>query len=355
MRRPRKRAMRSRRAAVEKVGVDIAARHYDALRAESTRLDRSRVRRDSAGVDLVLAPALPDRVDALRAVLLDPSLAAEYGEILASHLDDQIADPYCARELTHVAWVDGAPAGFALTFVLPGADGVWSMTRLGVLAPFRRRGVGTALFAATQRGLDARGVRERLTSAWQPCPEAEAFVRGLGLAPERTFWQMRHDGAIEPPRVPDGVTVRGFDGSERDLAAWNDVYTASFASNWRFVAGTLDYARELARAQHFHPDGLLLAWRDGVCVGHCRCARFGDAHGEIAVLGVVPEARGIGLGRALLRGGVRWLAEHGVPRATLLVDGENESALALYAQEGFEVERTRSIWGRRVEPAASPS
>ena len=37
---------------------------------------------------------------------------------------------------------------------------------------------------------------------------------------------------------------------------------------------------------------------------------------------------------------------------TLLVDGDNEGALALYRSEGFAVSRTRRIWGRVIERSA---
>jgi ribosomal protein S18 acetylase RimI-like enzyme len=36
---------------------------------------------------------------------------------------------------------------------------------------------------------------------------------------------------------------------------------------------------------------------------------------------------------------------------TLVVDGENEGALRLYRSEGFEVTRTRRLWGRALDPA----
>ena len=68
--------------------------------------------------------------------------------------------------------------------------------------------------------------------------------------------------------------------------------------------------------------------------------------GEIAVLGTVPEARRIGLGRALLRWGVAWLEIHDAPRITLLVDGDNEQALVLYLSEEFHVARTREVWAK---------
>ena len=73
-----------------------------------------------------------------------------------------------------------------------------------------------------------------------------------------------------------------------------------------------------------------------------------EARPEVAVLGVVPEWRGRGLGRALLRHGSRWLRDRGFERVMLQVDGENERALTLYRQERFEIVRTRQVWSRML-------
>lgn len=74
-------------------------------------------------------------------------------------------------------------------------------------------------------------------------------------------------------------------------------------------------------------------------------------HGEVHSIGVAPEARGVGLGRALLRWGVGWLQRQGAPAVRLVVDASNESALGLYHSEGFEVTRARRIWERPLNGA----
>ncbi len=61
---------------------------------------------------------------------------------------------------------------------------------------------------------------------------------------------------------------------------------------------------------------------------------------------MVPEWRGRGLGRALLHWGVTWLQARTQDPVTLMVEGENESALTLYRDTGFAVTRTRGLWVR---------
>src|SRR5262249_16857955 len=118
-----------------------------------------------------------------------------------------------------------------------------------------------------------------------------------------------------------------------------------FASHYRFLPISFEALRVLTKKPGFRADGTLLAYRDGKPVGFCRNEVFAG-RGEIGTLGTVHAARGIGLGRALLRCGLACLARDTPNPGTWCVDGENEGALALYRWEGFEVDRTRRIWAK---------
>ncbi|MEU9334578.1 GNAT family N-acetyltransferase [Streptomyces sp. NPDC048290] len=59
---------------------------------------------------------------------------------------------------------------------------------------------------------------------------------------------------------------------------------------------------------------------------------------QIRGLAVAEEARGHGVGRALVRAAVAEARERGARRITLRVLGHNTTARALYASEGFVVE-----------------
>jgi len=239
--------------------------------------------------------------------------------------------------------------------VLPAGESTWFMLRAGVAERFRRRGIGRSLaqamlaFTETER---AGAPAEVAASAWMPNEAADGMAAGLGFVHERWFWLMdRPRGGAPEPEWPEGVTLRTFDRGERMLRDWTDAYNDSFASHFRHVRASIDTARSLAADPAFRPDGLALAYRGGTCVGFCR-NHLHAGRGELETLGVVRAARGIGLGRALLRWGVRWLESAAPTPVTLLVDGENEGALALYRSEGFVVSRTRRIWGRAAAPGA---
>ena len=298
----------------------------------------------------------PDDRDLLQAVLQEPAIADQYdmyaGEDGAERL---LGDPYTPADGVRLAFVDGEPAGFACAIVLPAVE-PWTMLRGGVLPRFQRRGVGRALHEAVSAYVREQtrvpGVSAQLIAAWDPLEPATAMAQRLGYAHDRWFWLMSRErgGAPPAPAWPDGVTVRAFDGSEAMLADWNAAYNDSFAGHYRFVPSPIENARERSRQPSFRADGLLLAYRNGQVAGYCR----GELHatrGEIGSLGTVHTARGIGLGRALLRWGVQWLERASALPVTLLVDGENESALGLYRSEGFAVTRTRRLWARPLRPA----
>lgn len=81
-------------------------------------------------------------------------------------------------------------------------------------------------------------------------------------------------------------------------------------------------------------------------------ARFVADEGEIANLAVAPEARGLGLGAALLDAALREARRRGVVMVYLEVRRSNDVARALYATRGFrEVGRRKGYYRHPVEDA----
>lgn len=95
----------------------------------------------------------------------------------------------------------------------------------------------------------------------------------------------------------------------------------------------------------------LLSGPDG-CAGTVQGLRDELGHGGIQNLGVVPDSRGIGLGRALLLKALHGFASARLPRAFLEVTATNDPAVRLYRSLGF---RAVKVLYRAVElpdPAA---
>jgi mycothiol synthase len=301
---------------------------------------------------LVERPLDAESIAALYGLLRQPTLASQF-EMLARPrgVEDELAGPFLDRDGARVAYLEGEAVGFRMSVVLPGATGRWAMVWLGVAERRRRAGIGSALLAGALARLGAlpgaaRPPEEICLASWLPNEPALAFAARHGFRRSRTYWLMERPlGAPPTPRWPAGVEVRVYDGSAETLADYHAVYNESFARHYHFVPTTLEDTRAQTAQGHFLPAGVLLAYRNGRCAGFVRSMLL-PQRGEVGVVGVIPEARGVGLGRALVRASARWLEEHGAPRVTLQVDGENENALGLYRQEGFAVARTREFWSR---------
>ena len=212
-------------------------------------------------MSLVIRPCHDGGLTALRALARDPSLAREFEPLQTdAGFDDLMGDPHLPRELRWIAWLDGTPAGFCFCFLAPTHVGSFAMARLGVVEPFRRRGVATALLAATCAAIEPirerHGLRELSVSAWEANPAAEAFATRHGFRHARDFWRMeRPRGPVGTPVWPAGVSLRIFDGSEPALLDFNDAYNRAFAEHYHFMRLSPDETKAVAAQSHFRPDG----------------------------------------------------------------------------------------------------
>ncbi len=195
---------------------------------------------------------------------------------------------------------------------------------------------------------DSESVDDTLDAA--PVDGAQAWTHGRrsrlvpaferrGFERVRELFQLRRplgDAHRLPPDPPlaDGVQVRTFVPG-RDDAAWLALNAAAFAHHaeqGRWTQSDLD-----ARMAEpwFDAADFLLAERAGDLLGFHWTKLHPDGTGEVYVLGVSPQAQGLGLGQALLVRGLRLLARHGCPEVLLYVDGDNSTALRLYERGGF--------------------
>ena len=90
-----------------------------------------------------------------------------------------------------------------------------------------------------------------------------------------------------------------------------------------------------------------LAWQGDMTIGFVLARDLGDEC-EILSLGVVPESRGQGVGRALLRAVIDEAERQGRPSAVLEVAADNAAARALYARAGFVAVGHRPRYYRRA-------
>jgi mycothiol synthase len=290
-------------------------------------------------MSLVVREELTD--DELAAVLEVTGEAAEadgvrpVGESPLLRLRDGVAGALLAYDgdtLAGVAVVDGE-AG-----------------ELAVRPALRRRGHGRTL---------ATALSGRVPNVWAhgELPGAIALAGELGFERFRALWKMRRpftrDGEDLPAvSVPPGVVLRTFEPG-RDEDAWVRVNARAFAHHPEQGRWTREDVERREREPWFDPAGFFLAERDGALLGfHWTKVHEDGPIGEVYVVGVDPDAQGLGLGRALTLAGLRHLRDSGLPAVMLYVDESNTAATALYAKLGFTRWLTDAMY--RISPQNRP-
>ncbi|WP_196250813.1 mycothiol synthase [Cellulomonas sp. JZ18] len=211
----------------------------------------------------------------------------------------------------------------------------------------RRRGVAATLLARAQE--ETAAVPGRRLSVWAhgDVPAARAAARAAGLVVVRELLRMRVDLEAHPPAdavLPPGVTVRTFVPGQ-DEEAWRRVNARAFAHHPEQGRMTSADLRAREAEPWFDPAGFLLAEREGQLLGSVwtKVHPRGEAPdagpeeevGEIYVVGVDPDAQGLGLGRALTALGLAHLRDRGLRTAILYTGAENTVAVHTYERAGF--------------------
>ncbi|WP_207943132.1 mycothiol synthase [Actinomadura sp. KC345] len=196
----------------------------------------------------------------------------------------------------------------------------------------RRRGHGRALL----RALRAEAGGPLRVWAHGDLPAAAALAASEGMARVRVLLQMRRPAAAPPPETPaaPGVSLRTFEPG-RDERAWLDVNSRAFADHPEQGAWTIEDVRDREREDWFDPSGFFLAERDGRLAGFHWTKIHPGGVGEVYVVGVAPDAQGLGLGRTLTLRGLHHLRDAGVDQIMLYVDESNTAAVRLYESLGF--------------------
>ena len=297
-------------------------------------------------------------IDAVRA-LADAAAAADgvapLGEHVLTHLGrgGREAAHLLAHDgttLTGVAHLDLAPADQADP-ADDSADPADGSAELVVHPEHRRVGLGTALV----RELLARQPAGGTLRIWAhgDLPGAAAVAARLGLRRVRELRQLRLalSAAPEVPPLPAGVRIRAFRVGA-DEPEFLRVNNAAFA--WHPEQGGWPPA-EIARRERepwFDPDGFLLAVDPDDRLLGFHWTKVHPASedtpplGEVYVLGVDPEARGLRLGRTLTLAGLRHLYERGLRTVLLYVEADNEPAVRLYEGLGFSRWHTDVMYAR---------
>jgi mycothiol synthase len=222
-----------------------------------------------------------------------------------------------------------------------------------VVAPAaRRRGTGTALLTRLEELAGSRPLR---VWAHGELPGSTELAHRRGYERARVLLQMRRDLAgVDPEprlRLPEGVLVRTFRPG-RDEQAWLRTNARAFASHPEQGNWTPEDLLLREAEPWFDPAGFFLAWDGDRLLGshwtkvHPPGDEGPEAVGEVYVLGIDPDAQGLGLGRALTDVGLAHLRGLGLRQVLLYVEEDNTAAVTLYEHSGFTRHAVDVSWRR---------
>ncbi|HET9613248.1 MAG TPA: GNAT family N-acetyltransferase [Candidatus Limnocylindrales bacterium] len=223
-----------------------------------------------------------------------------------------------------VGWGWFNPPGSAEWFV---ADGL----RASDAAQIRDRILDWAVETAS-----AEEPRPALIEVWggDGWPDGEALLeRGWTAGPtELTQYGQPLDVDLDPLRVPDGYRLRSMTGP-LDIPARVAVHRAAFAPSKL----TVEKYELVIRQPHYAFDrDIVIEAPDGTFAAFAICWADPLASvGEFEPVGVHPDHQRRGLGRVVMRAGLRRLRELGLRDAVVFSLRANAASEALYRSAGF--------------------
>ena len=164
-------------------------------------------------------------------------------------------------------------------------------------------------------------------------------LHDAGFLPVRQYATMRWSGDTLPDEdLPDGFTLRPF-RTGHDTKALKDVQNAAFGDSWGFSPNTVEQIEVRMASKSTTPEGILFVTHGDDIAAYNWTARPAGSSGKlgrIAMTGVHPAYRRMGLSRPTILAGMRWLASRGVEVIELEMDSSNLSAARVYESLGFE-------------------
>ncbi|HEY0756829.1 MAG TPA: GNAT family N-acetyltransferase [Ktedonobacteraceae bacterium] len=202
------------------------------------------------------------------------------------------------------------------------------------------------------------GVRVILKS-WLPGNDqtGRQLYERWGLREIRRFWHMEIDLAESPPVPvwPAGIELRPYRPELDERLAFRIIDTA-FRDHWGHIPNRFaKWKHWTIERPGFDPSLWFIAYKDGQAVGGVFCEAQ-DAGGWVDDLAVLREARGEGLGTALLLHSFNEFYRRGKRVVGLGVDSQNlTGALRLYQRAGMHRVQENINYEKELRAGVEPS
>jgi len=216
----------------------------------------------------------------------------------------------------------------------------WDGAALEGPLAYREEDLPTLLRAAEDR---AKELRVEQLYAF-PREENRILGRALEAAGfdllHTTYFFVKNPEGLEYP-APEGVVIRrGFPGP----GVYRELYRES-EEGWALrLKWTDEELWEHFQDPHVH---LLVAYRGDEPVGMAE-VELEDKEASVAYIGVVPEARGQGIGRALLAETAQLALQKGASLLRVRAHDHEKGALELYRALGFSLEEAVATYAKEL-------
>ena len=212
----------------------------------------------------------------------------------------------------------------------------------GMVEPdFRKHGIFSALFENVREEWLKRSMLPMLLLTDRNSIAGQAFVRKTGAIHAHSEYEMILDlSKKEIPVNSEKIRLRKATNDDAEQVAFqNAIYFGESMENVPLIMPEDEAKRGLT---------IYIAEADESIIGKVNLQRTGDL-GAVYGLGVLPEFRGRGLGRAILLSAVETFKADGYDKVMLQVEAMNDTALGLYLSCGFEMTSTMDYFELKKE------
>lgn len=221
-----------------------------------------------------------------------------------------------------------------------------TVTNIGVNKDYRKSGIEQDLLQVV---IDyARSNKSSVLHVQVPteADDTRQMLLSMDFTKVKQYWAMQHrKGSPTGMSMPEGFTLRSFKIGT-DESSLTKIQNAAFNDHWGFCPNTEEDIAAKVRFSRSFPDGIIFAMKDERITAYNWTMRTPTGKGStgwIAMTGVHPNYRGVGLGKAIASSGVTHLYATGMSTIELEVDSENTKAINIYQSLGFE-KLTENVW-----------